>query len=112
LNTQLTPIVQAYGTLGYGRPGLNMLSNNFDPFYIVGIRLNWTPWDGNLIHKQKKNLDIQVKIMANQKAAFDTNVRVQAQQKRYDIQQQETLLKQDVEIAQLRQAITQESAAQ
>ena len=112
LNTQLTPTVQLYGTLGYGRPGLNMLSNNFDPFYIVGIRLNWTPWDGNLIHQQKKNLDIQSKILANQKAAFDTNIRTQAQQKRYDIQKQETLLKQDEEIAKLRQTITKESAAQ
>ena len=112
LNSQLIPTVQAYGTLGYGRPGLNMLSNNFDPFYIVGIRLNWTPWDGNLIQQQKKNLDIQRKVVANQKAAFDTNVRTQAQQKRSDIQKQEALLKQDVEIAQLRWAITKESASQ
>jgi len=112
LNAQLIPTVQAYGTLGYGRPGLNMLSNNFDPFYIVGIRLNWTPWDGNLIQQQKKNLDIQRKVVANQKAAFDTNVRTQAQQKRSDIQKQEALLKQDVEIAQLRWAITKESASQ
>jgi outer membrane protein TolC len=112
LNTQLTPSIQLYGTLGYGRPGLNMLSNSFDPFYVIGIRLNWTPWDGNLIQKQKKNFDIQSKIMANQKAAFDLNVRSQAQQKRYDIQKQETLLKQDEEIAALRQTITKESAAQ
>jgi len=112
LNTQLTPTVQLYGTLGYGRPGLNMLSNNFDPFYIVGIRLSWTPWDGNLVQQQKKNLDIQSKIMANQKAAFDTNIRTQAEQKRYDIRKQEALLKQDEEIASLRQTITKESAAQ
>ncbi|MDR0296018.1 MAG: TolC family protein [Prevotellaceae bacterium] len=112
LNTQLTPTIQAYGTLGYGRPGLNMLSNNFDPFYIVGLRLNWTPWDGNLIQQQKKNLDIQRKVVANQKAAFDNNVRTQAQQKRSDIQKQEELLKQDMEIAQLRRTITKESASQ
>ena len=112
LNTQLTPTVQLYGTVGYGRPGLNMLSNRFDPFYIVGLRLNWTPWDGNLIQQQKKNLDIQSKITANQKAAFDTNIRTQARQKRYDIQKQEELLKQDLEIATLRRTITKESASQ
>ena len=112
LNTQLTPTVLLYGTLGYGRPGLNMLSNSFDPFYIIGIRLNWTPWDGNLIQKQKKNLAIQAKITANQKAAFDTNVRTLAQQKRSDMQKQEELLKQDAEIAELHRKITKESASQ
>ncbi len=112
LNSQLTPTIQAYGNLGYGRPGLNMLSNDFDPFYIVGIKLNWTPWDGNLVHKQKKNLDLQSNLMANQKAAYDINVRTQAQQRRADIRKQEALLKQDMEIVELRKTITKESASQ
>ncbi len=112
LNTQLIPTVQAYGTVGYGRPGMNMLSNNFDPFYIVGFRLNWTPWDGNLVHRQKKNLDIQAKITANQKAAFNTNVRTQAQQKREEVLKQKEMLKQDRKIVELRQTITLQSASQ
>ncbi len=112
LNTQLTPTVQAYGTLGYGRPGLNMLSNNFDPYYVVGLRLNWTPWDGNLIHKQKKNLDVQARIMANQRSAYDISVRTQARQQRADIRKQEVLLKQDMEIVALRTTIVRESASQ
>lgn len=112
LNTQLTPAVQAYGTLGYGRPALNMLSNNFDPYYIVGLRLNWTPWDGNLIHKQKKNLDVQARIMANQQSAYDISVRTQAQQKRLEIHKQETLLQQDLSIVELHKTIIKESASQ
>jgi len=112
LNTQLTPTVYAYGNFGYGRPGLNMLSNNFDPFYIVGLSLNWTPWDGNLIRQQKRNLDVQAKLMANQQSAYDIGVRTQARQMRSEISKQETLLKKDIAIVELYKTIVKESASQ
>jgi outer membrane protein TolC len=112
LNTQITPTVQIFGTAGYGRPGYNMLSNNFDPFFMVGVRIIWIPWDGNVIKREKKNLDLQAKIVANQKAAFDENTRTTAWNKRYEIQKQEELLKQDQEIVKLRGQIVAESVSQ
>jgi len=35
------PKLNAFAQTGYGRPGLNMLNNSFDTYYIAGIRLNW-----------------------------------------------------------------------
>jgi len=35
------PRASAFFQGGYGRPGLNMLDNNFDFFYIGGLRINW-----------------------------------------------------------------------
>lgn len=38
---QNRPQIGAFATAGYGRPGLNMLSNEFDTYAIVGARLTW-----------------------------------------------------------------------
>lgn len=35
------PKVNFFATLGYGRPGLNFLSNDFEPFALTGIAAKW-----------------------------------------------------------------------
>jgi len=47
INTKNMPKFLLFADGGYGRPGLNMLSNNFDWYYMAGIKLsvpitNWT----------------------------------------------------------------------
>jgi outer membrane protein TolC len=41
LAAQRRPTVQAFTQLGYGKPGLNFLENQFNGFYIMGIRAGW-----------------------------------------------------------------------
>ncbi len=38
---KLLPRLNAIATLGYGRPGLNFLSNDFQPYGIFGLNLRW-----------------------------------------------------------------------
>lgn len=38
---KLHPNVLAFAQAGFGRPGLNFLNNEFAPYYIVGVKLNW-----------------------------------------------------------------------
>ena len=40
INTKNTPKLGAFFQGGYGKPGFNMLKNEFDTFYIAGVRLN------------------------------------------------------------------------
>lgn len=35
------PKVMGFATGGYGNPGLNMLDNSFQTFYMSGIRMNY-----------------------------------------------------------------------
>ena len=60
------PKIGAFIQGGYGKPGLNMLSNELSPFYIGGLRLSWNlsgfyTQKTNLqkIDISKKNIDIQ-----------------------------------------------------
>jgi outer membrane protein TolC len=38
---QTMPRLSVFAQVGYGKPGLNMLSNEADSFWVVGARVNW-----------------------------------------------------------------------
>jgi outer membrane protein TolC len=43
--TRRLPVVSAWARAGYGRPGLNMLSDEFNPYFIGGATISWEIWD-------------------------------------------------------------------
>jgi len=112
LNAELMPRIGLFGQAGYGRPGLNILSNTFDPYYLVGVRLLWTPWNWGNTQKLKRVQQVQAKITGNRQAEFDENVRMQAWSARYEISKQTKFLAQDVQMVALREEITRQSASQ
>jgi hypothetical protein len=89
-----------------------MLSSGFDPYYMVGLRVSWTPWNWGSTQKSKKIQEVQAKMVGNRQAAFDESVRTQAWNSRYEMAKQEQLVRQDLQIVALRRQITQESASQ
>ncbi|MCK5822180.1 MAG: TolC family protein [Bacteroidales bacterium] len=64
------PKIGAFGQLGYGRPGLNFLNDQWDSFFIAGIKFSWTFWDWKKTKKQNANLGLQSKMLDNEKDAF------------------------------------------
>jgi outer membrane protein TolC len=44
LRAQRLPRLSAYGRTGYGKPGLDFLSNRFDSYWLAGLQLQWSPW--------------------------------------------------------------------
>ncbi|MEA1878421.1 MAG: TolC family protein [Bacteroidota bacterium] len=68
------PKIGAFGQLGYGRPGLNFLSDQWDSFFIAGINFSWTFWDWKKSKKQRANLELQSKMLNNEKDAFLMNL--------------------------------------
>ena len=55
VTTKNLPRLFGFGQLGYGRPGLDMLSDDFESFYIFGAKLNWNLWNWNQNKTEKKN---------------------------------------------------------
>lgn len=97
---------------GYGRPGLNMLKNEFDLFYIAGIRLNWS-LSGLYTRKRDKQLvDVNKKIVDIQKETFVFNTNTQMRQQRSEIEKLEQLVQSDNEIISLRVKIKEAARAQ
>lgn len=103
------PKIGAFVQGGYGKPGLNMLTNEFSPFYIGGLRLSW-----NLsgFYTQKSNLnkiEISKKSVDVQKETFLFNNNLATKQQQNEIERLKTNIYNDDEIIQLRSNIKKSS---
>jgi len=112
VTTKWNPKFFAYGQAGYGRPGLNMLSDDFAPWWMIGAKLTWNFWNWNQNRNEKKIYDIQNNIISSQKEAFDKNLRIEADRGIAEILKLTDLLKQDQEIMDLREKITKSASSQ
>lgn len=90
---------------GIGRPGLNMLKNEFAPYYVAGIRMQWNfgalYTRQNDIHKiatEKRNVEV-----ARETFVFNTMLDIIEQVN--NIKKAQQILEQDKEIVRLRASI-------
>jgi outer membrane protein TolC len=68
------PKVFLFGQLGYGKPGLNMLANNFDTYYFAGAGVKWNIWDWNKTNREKEILQIKSQMIDSQKEIFENTI--------------------------------------
>jgi outer membrane protein TolC len=105
INTRILPKLSAFGQAGYGRPGLNMLDNSFQPYYMVGLNLTWSPINWNSDNNEKQIYQINQKIIDSQKETFDKNLRVALERYKSDVAKYDDLIKKDEELISLRDKI-------
>ena len=112
INTKNTPKLGAFFQGGYGKPGFNMLKNEFDIFYIGGIRLN-IPISG--FYTQKNDLALlenQSQDIEIQRENFLFNQNFIEIQQRNDLEKIQNLIDKDYELIELRKNIKTASLAQ
>jgi outer membrane protein TolC len=90
---------------GYGKPGLNMLSDNFDFWGIGGVRLSW--FFGNLYTKnnEKRIVNIDREKIRNREETLKFNISRQLLQVKNEIKSYDELIKSDGEIIALREKV-------
>jgi outer membrane protein TolC len=106
------PKATAFFQGGYGKPGLNMLSNDFTTFYITGVRLNWSL--GSLYNnkRDKQLIKVNQQTVDLQKQVFVLNTQSQLKQQQSDIDKYAQLVATDNGIIQLRKSVTDAAKAQ
>ena len=112
VNTKNTPKLGAFFQGGYGKPGFNMLKNEFDTFYMAGVRLN-IPISGfytkknelQLLNNQSQDVEIQ-------KENFLFNQNFTEIQQKSDLDKIQNLIDKDDELITLRKSIKNASLAQ
>ena len=112
INSKNLPKLGAFFQGGYGKPGFNMLKNEFDLFYIGGLRLN-IPISGfytrkndlALVTTQQQEIDVQ-------KENFLFNQQFQTIQNNNDLEKIQQLINKDNELVELRESIKNASLAQ
>ena len=105
LNNKTLPRLGAFFQGGYGRPALNVLSNDFEPYFITGLRLNWNISSFYTSGNERKLLSTQQSAIALQRETFLLNTRLALQQQNAEIAKWQDLITSDQEIIQLRESI-------
>ncbi|MFN8266199.1 MAG: TolC family protein [Chitinophagaceae bacterium] len=97
---------------GYGRPGLNMLDNQFSPFYITGVRFNWAFGGLYTAKREKQLIEINKKNVTVQQDAFLLNTNTQLKQQQAEVDKINQLIAKDLEIIDLREKVKEAAKAQ
>lgn len=99
------PRLSAFFQGGLGRPGLNMLDNNFQGFYIGGLRLSWN-FTGFYTYKNEKKMFANNRSMIDiQRETFLFNTNLTLKQQNADITKMQELIETDKSIVTLRESV-------
>jgi outer membrane protein TolC len=99
------PQIFGFAQAGYGKPGLNMLSDQFSDYYMVGVKLSWQLWDWQKGETQRALLAQQSKLVDLSQQDIKLKFQQQLADKRADINRLENALEKDDEIIALRKSI-------
>lgn len=102
---QRMPKFSAFGQAGYGRPGYNMLNNDFKTYYMVGLQLHWNIFDWNHVKKEKQVLSIKKNIIQTEKETFNQNLGVEYKKQLAAIEKYQKLVNTDQQIVNLQDQV-------
>ncbi len=111
IEKQRHPQVFGFGQAGVGEPGLNMLNNDFDSFYLVGVGLKWKVFDWKKTKRDKMILQMQKDAVKAQEETFNQSIQVLLEQQLSTIQKIEKLLQSDTKIVSLREKVAKNAAS-
>lgn len=112
LTTNRLPKIYAFGQAGYGRPGLNFLSNDFKPYAIFGAGMNWNIWDWKQVKNEKSSFEIQMEIIETKRQSFRQSMELLIISERNNILKYESAIEKDQKIIELREHISQMASSQ
>lgn len=107
LTTKNIPRLSLFFQGGIGRPGLNMLNNDFQGYYIGGVRLNWNITGYYTYKSERKTLAVRQREIAVQEETFLFNTRLLMTQQQSEIRKVQELIATDKSIIALREKVRQ-----
>lgn len=100
------PVLMAFGQAGYGNPSYNMLKDEFDTFWMVGVRLKWTPWDWKQSRRLREAIQYKKQLVDYQRESFDLQQKRQLIYVRSLAEQYLEMIDKDEEIIELQMEVT------
>ncbi len=105
------PQLRGFATLGYGRPGLNMLSDQYDSYYMVGAYLSWNFFDWGINSRKREIQEINRRLLKKSEEALLKNIRSEVIKAEESILRYVEIVEKDLEIVDLREEIAEEKRA-
>jgi outer membrane protein TolC len=110
-SAQLQPRLSAFGRAGYGKPGLNALGQDFQPYWLGGVQLQWAPWNWGSTSRERELLRVQREVVATNEAAFTASMRRHLEQTLATMARLDSALALDDRVVALRELVEREAAA-
>ena len=96
----------------YGRPTLNIIKNEFDFYYIAGVRLQWNLSPLYSLSNRKQLLHLQGESLSADRKAFLMSTELDLTQQQTQISKLQRLMEQDQESVALRHSVAQAAQVQ
>ncbi len=109
---KLRPRLSLFANTGYGRPGLDMMKNEFSPFITTGVRLNWNISGFYTSKKERDIYEISRREIQTQQENFLQNTKSQLVQQQSNIKKLNNLLATDKEIIALKTQVKDAAKSQ
>lgn len=110
--SKLRPKAIVFGQGGYGNPALNMLKNEFQSYYLLGIRLNWDISSFYTKNINQKSEQLQKELIIQQKIDLERQISMQHTKMSEEVKRFETLIQQDRAMITLRERISKTAASE
>ncbi len=111
LNVRHLPRFGLFVQGAYGNPGLNMLKNEFSPYYVAGVRLSWNFGSLYTLKNDRRVIENQRQQLGSNRDVFLFNTRLQMTQQDQAIRSMDKQMKDDDEIIRLRTNIRKSAEA-
>ncbi len=107
LSSNTRPTLGVYANAGYGRPALDMLNNEFKPFYIVGAHITWNIGELYRLNSRKNLIENNRNMIQVQRENFLFNTQISMISNQSNIKRIKSLMESDLKIVSLRKNIKQ-----
>lgn len=112
ISNRSIPRINLFLQGGYGRPALNFLSNEFELYYLGGLRMNWNISNFYTSKREREILDLNAASIDLLQETFLLNTTITLSQKQQDINKYISLIQTDKEIVELRESVKASASAQ
>lgn len=100
------PNIFGFGQVGFGKPGLNMLADDFKGYYLVGVGISWKAFDWSNTAQQKQVLQLQQETLLNQEKTISQNFQLLLSRQNQQIIKLKRMIGSDQQLVELRSKIT------
>jgi outer membrane protein TolC len=111
VGAQEQPRVSAFGRAGVGRPGLDFISRDFNPYWLAGVRVQWNPFRWGTPAREREVLALQQEAVKADEDAFARSLRRAVQEDLANLDQLDEAAPLDDRIVALRESIERETSA-
>ena len=112
LTSEYLPKIGLFFQGAYGRPTLNIIKNEFDFYYIAGVRLQWNLSPLYSLSNRKQLLHLQGESLSADRKAFLMSTELDLTQQQTQISKLQRLMEQDQESVALRHSVAQAAQVQ